>query len=159
MRQKNPPKNALFVAKNKKASFNYEILESFEAGLQLKGSEVKSLRLKLCSLSQAYISFAKKEAFVQGMHIAPYPHGGLNNHNPLRLRKLLLHRREINRLMGLSDKQGVTCVPLEIYFNKKQKVKLKIALVRGKHKKDKRETLKRRQAHREMAREMKKKNL
>ena len=157
MTKKKPPKSSLFIAKNKKASFNFEIIETLEAGVRLKGSEVKSLRLKLCNLSQSYISFIKNEAFVQAMHIAPYPHGGFNNHDPLRLRKLLLHRKEIERLMGLSQREGMSCIPLEIYFTKKQKVKLKIALSKGKHKKDKRESVKKRQAHRDMARQMSKK--
>ena len=139
------------IAKNKKASFNFHIVETLEAGIELKGGEVKSLRLKLCNLSNSYVAFIKNEAFLQNMHISHYPQAHFTHHEPLRLKKLLLHRKEINRLMGLSDTKGMSCIPLEIYFNQKQKVKVKIAIAKGKNKGDKRQSLKKKQAEREMS--------
>lgn len=139
------------ISENRKARHNYVILDSFEAGLVLTGSEVKSLRAGGCNLQDAYVSFRGSEAFLQRAHIPPYKASSYNNHEPERLRKLLLNRHEINKLRGAVEEKGMSCVPLKIYF-KKGYVKVEIALAKGKQKGDKRESIKKRDANREMAR-------
>jgi SsrA-binding protein len=141
--------------KNKKAYFDYEILEKYEAGIALKGSEVKSLREGKANIRDAFVRIEDGEAYLFNSYIAPYNHGGLFNHEPTRRRKLLLHKREIKRLAGKVSEKGLTIVPLRIYFNERGKAKVEIALVRGKKKYDKREAIKRRELEREAQKAMK----
>lgn len=131
------------IQDNRKVRFDYEIIETFEAGLSLTGSEVKSLREKNVQLKDSYIVFKGDEAYLQNAHIAEYKMGSYNNHAPERLRKLLLHRRELDQIYGALREKGLTCVPLKIYF-KKNRVKLEIALVKGKKVHDKRQAIKKR---------------
>jgi SsrA-binding protein len=139
----------LVIQDNKKARFDYEILETFEAGIVLTGSEVKSLRDKSVQLKDSYISFINDEAFLQNAHISPYKASSYNNHEPERLRKLSLHRDELEKIFGKIKEKGLSCVPLKIFF-KKGLVKLDIALVRGKKLHDKRETIKNREASKKL---------
>ncbi len=142
------------IALNKKARFDYHIDDTLEAGLQLTGSEVKSLRDGQCNLKDSYVSFRNGEAFLQNAHISPYKASSYNNHEPERLRKLLLHKIEIERLDDQVCKKGLTIVPLKLYF-KKGKVKLEIGIAKGKTKGDKRQTDKKRDADREIASRLK----
>lgn len=135
--------NILIIQENKKARFDYTIVETFEAGLMLMGSEVKSLRNKDVQLKDSYISFRGDEAFLQNAHIAEYKASSYNNHAPERLRKLLLNRKELDEIYGALREQGYSCVPLKIYF-KNGRAKLEIALVKGKKTHDKREAIKKR---------------
>lgn len=148
--------NALkIVAKNRNAYHDYHVLEKYEAGISLLGTEVKSIRMKSAiSLKEAYVDFIREEAWLVGARISPYEHGNINNHIPDRPRKLLLHKREVNKLARQVEEKGMTVVPLMVYF-KKGKVKIEIGLCRGKHLYDKRETLKKRETDREMERAMK----
>lgn len=143
----------LFIARNPKATFEYFILDTVEAGLVLTGTEVKSLRRKGASIKEAFGRVARGEVFLEGMNITPYEQGNRWNHHPVRTRKLLLHRREIERLIGSIEREGLTLVPLELYFVR-GKAKVTMALARGKKAHDKRETLKRKIADRESARAM-----
>lgn len=133
----------MIIQENKQARFDYFITETFEAGLVLTGSEVKSLRLKQITFKDSYISFIKDEAFLQNAHIAEYRASSYNNHVPERLRKLLLSRKELDKIYGSLREQGLTCVPLKIYF-KDGRVKLEIGLAKGKKLHDKRESIKKR---------------
>lgn len=142
----------LVIQDNKKARFDYEILETYEAGIVLTGSEVKSLRDKSVQLKDSYISFIKDEAYLQNAHISPYKASSYNNHSPERLRKLLLHKEELQKIFGKIKEKGLSCVPLKIFF-KKGLVKLDIALVRGKKLHDKRETIKNREAAKRLKKE------
>jgi SsrA-binding protein len=139
------------IARNRRARHEYELLESWEAGLVLQGSEVKSLRAGQANLNDAFGIVREGEVFLINLHIAPYSHGGNYNHEPTRTRKLLLHRREIRRLIGSVERKGLTLVPLELYFRRGQ-AKVRIALGRGKQAHDKRADLKKRDAEREIAR-------
>ncbi|MEE9132603.1 MAG: SsrA-binding protein SmpB [Gemmatimonadota bacterium] len=139
------------VARNRKALHEYQILESWEAGLVLKGSEVKSLREGNASLSDAFARVEHGEVWLYNMHIGPYGPAGADAHAFKRRRKLLLHRQEIRRLIGKVEQAGLTLVPLEIYFSEGV-AKLKLALARGKRHRDRREDIKQREAEREMAR-------
>lgn len=141
--------------KNKKAFYDYEILEKYEAGIELKGTEVKSLRRGKANLRDSFVRIENGEAYLFNAYIAPYIHGSLFNHEPTRSRKLLLHKSEIKRLFGKAQEKGLTIVPLKVYFNKRGKVKVKIALGRGKKMYDKRETIKRRELEREAQKAMK----
>lgn len=132
------------IQDNKKARFDYEIIETFEAGLVLMGSEVKSLRDKNIQLKDSYISFINGEAFLQNAHISPYKASSYNNHVPERLRKLLLSKLELLKIETKIREKGLSCVPLKIFF-KKGLVKVDIALVRGKKLHDKRESIKSRE--------------
>jgi SsrA-binding protein len=143
------------VAENKKVRFDYHIIETYEAGLVLQGSEVKSLRDGSVNLKDSYISFQGQEAFLQKAHISIYNASSYNNHHPERLRKLLLHKAELNKIHGKIKEKGLTCVPLKVYF-KDGKAKLEIALVKGKTKGDKRDTITKRDASREIQRSMRK---
>ncbi len=143
------------ITDNKKARFDYEIIEKFEAGLVLTGSEVKSLREGAVNLKDSYVSFRDGEAFLQNAHISEYRASSYNNHTPERLRKLLLHREELNKIMGKVREKSLTCVPLKLYF-KGGRVKVELALGRGKKKHDKRDSLKKKDSDRELARVMKK---
>ncbi len=141
--------------KNKKAFFDYEILEKYEAGIELKGTEVKSLRDGKANLRDSFVRIENDEAFLFNTYIAPYTHGNLFNHEPTRRRKLLLHKKEIKRLIGKSQEKGLTIIPLKIYFNKRGKAKVQIALAKGKKLYDKRETIKRKDLEREAQKAMK----
>lgn len=129
------------VQENKKARFDYEILETFEAGLSLTGSEVKALREKNLQLKDSYVSFRGSEAYLQNAHISEYKSSSYNNHEPERLRKLLLHRHELDEIFGALREKGLTCVPLKVYF-KKGRAKVELALVKGKKTHDKRQAIK-----------------
>lgn len=133
----------LIIQENKQARFDYFITETYEAGLSLTGSEVKSLRLKNITFKDSYIAFKGNEAFLQNAHIAEYRASSYNNHVPERLRKLLLHRKELDEIFGAIREKGLTCVPLKIYF-KEGRVKLEIGLAKGKKLHDKRESIKKR---------------
>lgn len=143
------------VAKNKKAYFNYEILETFEAGISLLGSEVKSIREGRISLKESYAEVKDGEVFLVHCHISPYEAANRFNHDPLRDRKLLLHRREIKRLTGKIREKGLTLVPTKILINDKGKVKVEVALARGKRAYQKREAIRERDREREMRAELK----
>jgi SsrA-binding protein len=139
------------ISENRKAWHNYTIGDKFEAGIQLTGSEVKSLRAGSCNLQDAFVAFRGNEAFLQRANIAIYKSSSYNNHEPERARKLLLNRSELNKLYSAIEEKGMSCVPLKMYFNKGY-VKVEIALAKGKQKGDKRESLKKRDASREMDR-------
>ena len=142
------------IAVNRKARFNYFIEDEYEAGLVLKGTEVKSLRLGKANLKDAYARVQNGEVFVYQMHIGPYPFAYYENHDPLRVRKLLLHKQEIKRLSAKVNEKGHSLIPLRLYF-KGGKAKLTIALAKGKRKYDKREAIKRRDEQRDLDRERK----
>jgi SsrA-binding protein len=135
------------LASNKKAFFNYEILETFEVGIVLVGTEIKSLRNHGGSLQDAYIQIEKKELWLIGSSIAPYKFGNIHNHEERRKRKLLAHKKEISRIQASIQEKGLTCVPLSMYL-KNGRVKLKIGLAKGKKLHDKRETIKEREDQR-----------
>ena len=139
------------IARNKRARFDYQLLETFEAGLALTGTEVKSLRTGKANIGDAYGVVRDGEVFLLNAHIPPYEQGGYVNHEPTRTRKLLLHRKEIRRLIGAVERQGLTLIPLELYF-KRGVAKVAMALGKGKKVHDKRETQRQRDAEREMAR-------
>ena len=143
------------ITDNKKARFDFEILEVYEAGLVLTGSEVKSLRDGKCSLKDAYVSFRGTEAYLQNAHISVYTASSYNNHEPERVRKLLLHAKEILEIHKGTTEKGLTCVALKMYF-KKGIAKVEVALARGKKKGDKRQSIKTREADRDMQRVMRK---
>jgi len=142
------------IASNKKAYHDYFVLQKLEAGIELTGTEVKSLRDGKANLKDSYVVVKGDEAFLLATHISPYTHGNLQNHEPERTRKLLLHKREIEKLHVQLVEKGLTIVPLRLYF-KGNRVKVEIAVVRGKKQYDKRETEKRREADREAAAAMK----
>jgi SsrA-binding protein len=141
------------INENKKARFDFEIVETFEAGLVLTGSEVKSLRVNGCTLKDSYVSFRGHEAFLQNAHIPVYTASSYNNHEPERLRKLLLHEHELEQIRVATTEKGLTCVPLKMYF-KKGRAKIEIGIARGKKKGDKRQAIKSRDADREIQRSM-----
>ena len=136
------------ITDNRKAGFDYHILETFEAGLALTGTEVKAIREGRVNLRDSYCRLEKAEAFLLGAHIGQYSHGGYAAHDPVRPRKLLLKREELNKLLGRTTERGLTIVPLRMYF-KRGRVKLAVALAKGKKTFDKRETIRRREAERE----------
>jgi SsrA-binding protein len=142
------------VAQNRKAFHDYFIEESFEAGIVLTGTEVKSLRDGKANLKDSYVIIKDSEAFLLNCHISPYTHGNIMNHDPTRTRKLLLHRKEIIRLQGLAAQKGYSLVPLKIYF-KESRAKVEIGLVKGKRQYEKRESIKKKEADREIERAMK----
>lgn len=137
------------VTENRKARFDYEILQTFEAGLVLTGSEVKSLRDKQMQLKDSYVSFRGSEAFLQNAHIAVYKASSYNNHEPERLRKLLLNRSELAKIDAALRERGLSCIPLKVYF-KKGVAKIEIAIARGKKRHDKRQAIKTRDVNREL---------
>ncbi|BBY79531.1 SsrA-binding protein SmpB [Mycolicibacterium pulveris] len=145
--------NNKVIATNRKARHNYSILETFEAGIQLVGTEVKSLREGHASLTDAFATIDDGEVWLRNVHIPEYHHGSWTNHPPRRNRKLLLHRREIDRLIGRIRDGNLTLVPLSLYFSD-GKVKVELALARGKEARDKRQDLARRDAQREITREL-----
>ena len=142
---------------NRQARFNYEILEKFEAGISLVGTEVKSIREGKGNIKEAYADIRGGEAWLIGAHISPYSHGNITNHDPLRDRKLLLNAREINRLQGKVMEKGLTLVPLRLYL-KGRLIKLELGVARGKKLVDKREDIKKRDQEREIQRAMKEKD-
>ncbi len=142
------------VATNRKAHHDYFIEETLEAGLVLQGTEVKSLRLGLANLTDSYAIVKKDEVFLFNAQISPYPHGNIMNHEPLRTRKLLLHREEIRKLIGKIAQKGYTLIPLKIYFVR-GKAKVLIGLAKGKKTFDKRETIKEKESRREVERVVK----
>ena len=143
------------VATNRKAFHDYAIQEKLEAGIVLKGTEVKSLREGRVNLRDSYASVNHGEVVLHHCHISPYSHGNIMNHDPLRPRKLLLHWREISKLLGKTQQQGLTLIPLRIYFSSRGKAKVEIALAKGKKQYDRREAIKAREAGREVERAMK----
>jgi len=138
--------------KNRRAGFEYFLIEEFEAGIVLTGTEIKSLREGKASINDAYCTFKGNEMFVMNMHIAEYIYGTYNNHNPKRERKLLLNARELKKLLGKVKEKGFTIVPVLLFINEKGLAKLTISLAKGKHSYDKRETLKDKDLKREISR-------
>lgn len=145
----------LIVAENRKARHEYSILKTYEAGLVLMGSEVKSVRDRQVQLKDAYVSFRGSEAFLQNAHIAVYKSSSYNNHEPERLRKLLLNRSELDSISESLQEKGLTCIPLKVYF-KKGRAKVELGLARGKKLYDKRESIKKRDADLELKRSLQK---
>ncbi len=142
------------VAKNRKAFHDYFIQETYEAGLMLVGTEVKSLREGKANLKDSYALIKNEEIFLLNCHISPYSHGNLQNHDPLRTRKLLLHKKEISKLWAKTSQQGLTLIPLKLYF-KDGKAKVEIGLAKGKRQYEKRESIKEREVKREIEGHMK----
>ncbi len=145
------------IAQNKKAFHDYFVEESLEAGIELSGTEVKSLRRGQCNLKDSWCSVVKGEMLLNGMHISPYDHGNIFNKDPVRVRRLLLHKREIMRLFGLVKQNGYSLIPLSVYF-KGSLVKIQVGLCRGKKLYDKRADMAARDAKRDIDRAMKEKN-
>ena len=141
------------LALNRKARFNYNILETMEAGIQLAGTEVKSIRNREVSLEEAFAVEHKGEIFLHNMHVRAYSYGNRFNHEPVRVRRLLLHKREIRKLIGTLKEEGLTLIPVDLHL-KNGKVKVQLALGKGKHHVDKRETIKKRESDRDARREM-----
>ncbi|MCI8542268.1 SsrA-binding protein SmpB [Acetatifactor aquisgranensis] len=154
-KEKEPQK---LIANNKKAYHEYFIEETYEAGISLHGTEVKSMRMGKCSIKESFIRIEDGEIFVYGMHVSPYEKGNIFNKDPLRVKKLLLHKYEINKLAGKVAEKGYTLVPLQVYF-KNGKVKTQIGLARGKKLYDKRESIAKKDQRREMERDFKVRNL
>ncbi|KUG22434.1 tmrna-binding protein smpb [hydrocarbon metagenome] len=144
------------IASNKTARMNYEIGDIYEAGLVLKGTEVKALRAGKANLKDSYAVVKDDEVFIKEMHISPYDHGNRSNHDPLRPRKLLLHKREIKKLYGKSREKGLALVPLKLYF-KNGKVKIEIGIGKGKKLYDRRQDIKEREERRSISRDFKSK--
>jgi SsrA-binding protein len=143
------------VATNRKAYHDYFIEEKFEAGIVLKGTEVKSLRNGRVNLQDSYASVKEGEVFLHHCHISPYSHGNIMNHDPIRVRKLLLHKKEINKLLGKTQQKGLTLIPLRIYFSKRGQSKVELGLAKGKKQHDRRESIRTREAGREVERAIK----
>ena len=146
------------IANNKKAYHDYFILEKYEAGIVLHGTEVKSLRMGKCSIKEAFIRIEDGEMFIYGMHISPYEKGNIFNKDPLRPKKLLLHQSEINKLEGQTSQKGFTIVPLQVYLSK-GRVKMEIGLARGKKLYDKRDSIAKKDQQREALKDFKVRNL
>ena len=146
------------IANNKKAFHDYFIDETYEAGVALHCTEVKSMRMGKCSIKESFIRIENGEVFVYGMHVSPYEKGNIFNKDPLRVKKLLMHKYEINKLAGKIAEKGYTLVPLQVYF-KEGKVKVEVGLARGKKLYDKREDIAKKDVRRETEREFKIKNL
>jgi SsrA-binding protein len=140
------------IIKNKKASHDYEFLEKFTAGIRLTGTEIKSLKLGKAALTDSYCLFRDGELFIKGMHIAEYYWGNINNHDPLRERKLLLTKRELHRIERKVKETGLTIIVTKVFINEKGLAKAEIAVSKGKKEYDKRQTIKRRDSDRELAR-------
>jgi len=153
MSQQKDKKEEHNIVVNRKARHDYEILETYETGIALVGTEVKALRVGKANLKDSYAALKNEEVWLYGVHISPYSHGNIFNHSPERDRKLLLHRREIRRLIGKTKETGLTLVPLRMYF-KRGKAKVELALARGKKQYDKREAIAKRDVERDVKREM-----
>ena len=152
---KNAPDNT--IAQNKKAYHDYFVIESFEAGIELFGTEVKSVRQGRVNLKDAWCTVEKGELFVKGMHISPYEQGNIFNKDPLRVRRLLMHRREIMRLYGQVKQEGYSLIPLALYF-KGSRVKLRLGMCKGKRNYDKRADMAEKSARRDIERAIKAQN-
>ncbi len=146
-----------YIARNKKATFDYFVLSTYEAGLVLYGTEIKSIRQGKVNLKDSYCEFKDGEFFVRGMHISPYEQGNIFNRDPMRLKKLLMHKREIMTLFGKTKQDGLTLIPLSLYFSG-AKVKVELGLCRGKKNYDKRDTIAKKEANREMEVRLKQRN-
>ena len=146
------------IANNKKAYHDFFIDETYECGIALHGTEVKSMRMGKCSIKEAFVRIEDGEVFVYGMHVSPYEKGNIFNKDPLRVKKLLLHKYEINKLLGKIKEKGYTLVPLQVYF-RDGKVKVEIGLARGKKLYDKREAIAKKDQRREAEKEFKVRNL
>lgn len=146
------------IANNKKAFHDYFIDETYEAGIVLHGTEVKSMRMGKCSIKEAFIRIENGEVFVYGMHVSPYEKGNIFNKDPLRVKKLLMHKYEINKLLGKIKEKGYTLVPLQVYF-KEGRAKVEVGLARGKKLYDKRDAIAKKDQRREAEKEFKVKNL
>jgi SsrA-binding protein len=144
------PENEGVLATNRKARHNYHILDTLEAGIVLAGTEVKSLRKREMSIEEAFAQESKGEMFLHNLHIRAYSHGNIHNHEPIRIRKLLLHKREIRKISAQLSQQGLTLVPLDIHL-RRGKIKVQLGLAKGKNVSDKRETLKKKDADRDEA--------
>lgn len=149
--------NIRIIAKNKKATFDYFIIDKYEAGIALYGTEIKSIRLGNVNLKDSYCEIDEGEMFVLGMHISPYEKGSYFNKEPLRPKKLLMHKREIMTLLGKVKQDGLTLIPLSLYF-KGSKAKLEIGLCKGKKLYDKRDTIAKKEADRNIERQLKERN-
>ena len=145
------------IASNRKAFHDYFVLERFEAGIELFGTEVKSIRAGQVNLKDSYCTIREGELFVRGMHVSPYEKGNIFNRDPVRIRRLLMHKREIRKLHDLQKQQGYALIPLSVYF-KDSRVKVELGLCKGKKTYDKREAVAKRDAKREMERAMREKN-
>jgi SsrA-binding protein len=143
------------VATNRKAFHDYHIEERYEAGMVLQGTEVKALREGRINLRDSFARVDGAAVILHNCHISPYSHGNIMNHDPLRPRKLLLHRREIDKLLGRTQQKGLTLVPLKLYFTPKGKAKIELGLGKGKHEYDRRDDLKEREARRDVERALK----
>lgn len=146
------------IANNKKAYHDFFILNTYEAGIALHGTEVKSLRMGKCSIKESFIRIENGEVFIYGMHISPYEKGNIFNKDPLRVKKLLLHKTEINKLLGKTQEKGMSIVPLKVYL-KGSLVKVEIGLAKGKKLYDKRQDITKKDQKREAEREFKVRNL
>lgn len=147
-------KGTKIIAANRKARHDYFVLETYEAGIELVGTEVKSIRQGSVNLKDSWCSIDKGELWVKGMHISPYEKGNIFNRDPMRVRKLLMHRREINKLFGIVKQDGLSLIPLSLYF-KDSKVKMQLGLCKGKKLYDKRDAAAKKDARREIERNMK----
>lgn len=149
--------NGKLIANNKKAYHDYFILDTYETGISLAGTEVKSLRMVKCSIKESFVRIENGEVFIYGMHISPYEKGNIFNKDPLRPRKLLLHKYEINKLLGKTKEKGIAIVPLKVYF-KGSLVKVEIGLAKGKKLYDKRQDIAKKDQQREASRDFKIRN-
>lgn len=150
--------NGKLIANNKKAYHDYFILDTYEAGIALHGTEVKSLRMGKCSIKESFIRVENGEMFIYGMHISPYEKGNIFNKDPLRVRKLLLHKAEINKMLGKTKEKGMSIVPLKVYF-KGSLIKVEIGLAKGKKLYDKRQDIAKKDQKREAERDFKVRSL
>ena len=150
--------NGKMIANNKKAYHDYFILDTYEAGIVLHGTEVKSLRMGKCSIKESFIRIEYGEVFIYGMHISPYEKGNIFNKDPLRVKKLMLHKAEINKLIGKTKEKGMAIVPLKVYF-KGSLVKVELGLAKGKKLYDKRQDIAKKDQQREASRDFKIRNL
>ena len=151
-------KGSRLIANNKKAYHDYFIEETYEAGIALHGTEVKSLRLGKCSIKESFVRIENEEVYIYGMHISPYEKGNIFNRDPLRVKKLLLHKSEIRKMKGKIAEKGYTLVPLKVYFNRSL-VKVEIGLAKGKKLYDKRQDIAKKDQRREAERDFKVRNL
>ena len=149
--------NGKLIANNKKAYHDYFILDTYETGISLAGTELKSLRMGKCSIKESFVRIENGEVFIYGMHISPYEKGNIFNKDPLRSRKLLLHKYEINKLLGKTKEKGIAIVPLKVYF-KGSLVKVEIGLAKGKKLYDKRQDIAKKDQQREASRDFKVRN-
>ena len=151
-------KGSRLIANNKKAYHDYFIEETYEAGIALHGTEVKSLRMGKCSIKESFVRIENEEVYINGMHISPYEKGNIFNRDPLRVKKLLLHKSEIRKMKGKIAEKGYTLVPLKVYFNRSL-VKVEIGLAKGKKLYDKRQDIAKKDQRREAERDFKVRNL